>query len=231
MNTFILNSFPYQFDREALLASLRIRPVTYQAEEFDQFLLRAEGVARPKVIYKVAFIEEKGPEHVIIDGVQFKSRIMRVNLDKVQRVFPYIVTCGNELEAWQEGTEDVVQRFWIDAIKEQALEFAFAAFDQHLNQTFAPGSISSMNPGSLEDWPLPEQSTLFALLGEVEAAVGVRLTESYLMLPNKTVSGLVFPTETTFASCQLCPRSVCPNRRAPYEPGLMREKYLIMEKE
>ncbi len=136
-----------------------------------------------------------------------------------------MVTCGAELETWQDTVEDVLHRFWIDAIKEQALELAFQAFDQHLNYTFEPGPVSSMNPGSLEDWPLTEQTALFALLGDVEKAIGVRLTDSFLMLPNKTVSGLAFPTETSFASCQLCPREVCPNRRAEYQPDLMRTKY------
>jgi hypothetical protein len=70
---------------------------------------------------------------------------------------------------------------------------------------------------------------LFGLLGDVEAAVGVRLTESFLMLPNKTVSGLVFPTTTSFASCQLCPRAVCPNRRAPYDAELFAQKYASTE--
>lgn len=226
MSIYILNSFPFQFNREGLHEALRIRPDTGRAEEFDEFLLQAQATARPKVIYRVAFIDEKGADHINADGIQLKSRVLRVNLDPVHRIFPYVVTCGNELEAWQEATEDVLHRFWIDAIKEQALELAFAAFDQHLNQTFEPGPVSSMNPGSLEDWPLSQQTPLFGLLGDVEAAVGVRLTESFLMLPNKTVSGLAFPTETSFASCQLCPRAVCPNRRAPYEPELMKEKYL-----
>jgi len=38
-----------------------------------------------------------------------------------------------------------------------------------------------MNPGSLEDWPLTEQRVLFALLGDPQAAIGVRLTDSLLM--------------------------------------------------
>lgn len=225
MTTYILDTFPFNFDREALLEGLRIRPGTSRAEEFDEFLVQAQATAQPKVIYRVAFIDEKGQNHITVDGIQLRSKVLRVNLEPVHRVFPYVVTCGNELEAWQQATEDALHRFWIDAIKEQALEMAFAAFDQHLNQTFEPGPVSSMNPGSLEDWPLSQQTPLFALLGDVEAAVGVRLTESFLMLPNKTVSGMAFPTETSFASCQLCPRAVCPNRRATYEPELMAEKY------
>jgi hypothetical protein len=82
-----------------------------------------------------------------------------------------------------------------------------------------------MAPGSLTDWPLREQRPLFALLGDTEALVGVRLTDSCLMLPNKSVSGIRFPTEKHFESCQLCPRPDCPGRRAPYDADLYDRRY------
>ena len=50
--------------------------------------------------------------------------------------------------------------------------------------------------------------------------MGVRLTDSFLMVPNKSVSGIFFPAEVTFTSCQLCQRGVCPGRRAPFDPKL-----------
>jgi hypothetical protein len=82
-----------------------------------------------------------------------------------------------------------------------------------------------MNPGSLENWPISEQKPLFSLFGDVEKLIGVRLSDSFLMFPIKSVSGIYFPTESSFASCQLCPREKCPNRRAKYDPEL-KEKYM-----
>ena len=82
-----------------------------------------------------------------------------------------------------------------------------------------------MNPGSLADWPLEQQAELFEVLGDVRGAVGVELTESCLMIPIKSVSGIRFSTEVQFENCQLCPRDVCPGRRAPYDPELHERKY------
>ena len=72
-----------------------------------------------------------------------------------------------------------------------------------------------MNPGPLKDWPLGEQRQLFFLFGDVKQAIGVELTESFLMYPVKSVSGIIFPTEVNYENCQLCPRENCPGRRAP----------------
>ena len=53
--------------------------------------------------------------------------------------------------------------------------------------------------------------------------IGVTLSESFLMIPIKSVSGILFPKEIRFESCQLCPREKCAGRRAPYEESLWQE--------
>jgi hypothetical protein len=80
-----------------------------------------------------------------------------------------------------------------------------------------------MSPGSLEDWPIEEQSPLFSILNGVEEYTGVGLAENFLMIPRKSVSGIYFPTETEFYSCQLCIKERCPGRRAGYSEEVARE--------
>jgi hypothetical protein len=82
--------------------------------------------------------------------------------------------------------------------------------------------LGLMDPGSLEDWPIAEQAPLFALLGDTEGRLGVRLTDSLLMVPRKSISGILFPSEESFTSCRLCPRNPCQGRRVDYEPELRR---------
>ncbi len=64
---------------------------------------------------------------------------------------------------------------------------------------------------------------MFEVLSGVESSLGVTLTEHLLMLPRKSVSGIFFPTEVTFYSCQLCPRKRCEGRKAPYDRNLAGE--------
>jgi len=93
-----------------------------------------------------------------------------------------------------------------------------------LKRHFGLVQLSRMSPGSLKDWPVTEQSPFFSLFGNVEELIGVTLTESMLMIPRKSISGIFFPTEVMFFSCQLCPRKGCPARKAPYDETL-RKKY------
>jgi predicted transcriptional regulator len=84
-----------------------------------------------------------------------------------------------------------------------------------------------MAPGSLEDWPIEEQKPLFVILGDVETSIGVRLTENLVMVPTKSISGIYFPTEISFYSCQLCPRKDCISRKAAFDQKLARENNIL----
>lgn len=224
----LLNNIPFQVDMPALIKAMRVKPDSDYALSLKKLAEEAEAIGRPKALYKLAFIEEKGDNYVIIDQFKFTSRILRVNLDQAQRVFCYVATCGMELEEWSQHFDDLLQHFWAEAINEMALRSALNFLEDHLTQQFSLGNSSTMNPGSLPDWPIGEQRPLFALLGQTQEALGVRLTDSLLMVPTKSVSGIRFPLEESFASCQLCPRENCPNRRAPYDQELFEKKYRLL---
>jgi hypothetical protein len=225
MDSSILDDIPFRMDTEQLHRSLRIKEGSELVARLTLLVDQARAIGRPKAHYGVAFIESRGEDHVIINGVRLTSRVLRVNLEKAHRVFPFVATSGTELEEWSKSFDDLLEKYWVDAIKEMALRVAIEHLTDRLIDRFQPGKIARMNPGSLPDWPLPEQRPLFALLGEGPETLGVKLADSFLMTPIKSVSGIWFPTEESFESCQLCPRERCPGRRAPYDPDLYDRKY------
>lgn len=225
MQAEILDHIPARLPREDLLRKLRVREDSAQASELLALIREAESVGRPRALCGVAFIEDRGPDYVVVDGVRFFSRVLAANLGGTDRVFPYLATCGQELEEWACGLDDMLHRYWSEAIREAAMRNAMAAVEEYLQATYRPGKTSRMNPGSLPDWPIEEQGRLFQLLGDTQSTIGVRLTDSFLMVPTKTVSGIRFSTEVDFESCMLCPRPSCPNRRAPQDPTLLQSRY------
>ena len=224
-NRIVLDNISFQPKLDSLMKAFHIREGSSSATKLECIAADAQAVAKPKAVYKVAFIESKGDDYVVVDGITLTSRVLRVNLEQVHRVFPYVATCGTEMDEWSSSIDDTLESYWADKIKEMALRSAMQALSGHLQDRFRPGRMSRMNPGSLTDWPLQEQRKLFALLGDPKDAIGVQLTESLIMVPLKSVSGISFPAEADFASCQLCPREDCPGRRAPYDATLYDRKY------
>ena len=227
MDPVVLDDIPFQMNIVELKKKLHLREDRALTQDFERLVQEAKVLGRPKALYKVAFVESKGDDHVTVDGTMLRSRVLRVNLDQTYRVFPYAVTSGLELEGWATRMADLLQRYWAEAIEESILRSATEFLREHLLESYQLGQVSRMSPGSLADWPIEEQRPLFSLLGNTKDLIGVTLNQSLMMVPTKSVSGIWFPTEDTFFSCQLCPRDLCPGRKAPYDKDLYDRKYRL----
>ena len=225
MNAVILDEISFEPAFERIAKKLHVKEGSANADELQRLLSEAVAVARPKALYKVAYVESRTEDTVSLDGQTFDSRVLQVNLENVHRVFPYVATSGQELYEWRTSLDDMLEGYYAEVINEAALSAARRTLREHLTETYGLGDTATMNPGSLEDWPIRAQRPLFALLGDPEAAIGVHLSQSMLMIPPKSVSGIRFPTEERFESCQLCPREGCPSRKAPYDEDLYERKF------
>jgi len=221
MNMEILNPIPVQVDPGA------IKKMAHLPEGEEQRLLSlieaAQSVMAAKAVYKVSYIDAKAEDSVIIGGALFKSKVLRKHLDKVERVFPYVVTIGEGVEDLEKTSGDALEKYYLDLIGNAAVVNAREHIRNTLAKRYGLGGLSYLGPGQLKDWPLEEQKPLFSLLGDVERAVGVTLNDSLLMIPRKSLSGIYFPTEIPFTACQLCPKESCPSRKARYDEKLARE--------
>jgi len=220
----ILSDISVSLDTGNVLERMNIRKKREDMERGVQELIELVlPIARPKVVYQVSYVNNKAEDWVEVDGVRFTSRVLRDNLDKVGRVFPFVATCGRELDEIDIPADEFMKCYYLDQIKEMVLELAMSYLEEHLTRKYELGQISEMEPGSLESWPITQQKELFSIFGNVEDAIGVRLTDKCLMIPVKSVSGVYFPTEIKFESCQLCQRERCIGRKAPYNPDLARK--------
>lgn len=221
----ILDNISFSPNVELLLKEMRIKDKSRFVDRFMELLEQGKSIARPKAMYGIGYIEEKGDEHIVVNGTKLGSRILRVNVDGTRRVFPYVVTCGMEMHHWADSIDDLLEKFWAEEICARALRQALSSFKKHVKERFGIEKTSAMTPGSLDDWPLEQQRVLFDLLGDAQSAVGVVLTESCCMMPIKSLSGILFPAEENFASCMLCPRERCQGRMAAYDPDLYESRY------
>lgn len=220
MNTSSTVMKDIRFDPEIadFLKAVQVPPDGGLGEAAGAFFEWAGSRIQPKALYELVFIEERDGDSVVFDGVRFRSAVLAENLKDVERVFAFVTTCGNELEGISYEPDPFMGPFWLDALKALALNAATSALRDELGRRYGLEGYATMNPGAadVDVWPIEQQRLLFSLFGDVKELIGVSLTDSYLMLPTKTVSGIFFETDASFINCQLCTREVCPSRRAKY---------------
>ena len=221
MERYLLNNIPILVTLEEIIKTLLLE----EKEDIDLItglFTIAKEVARPKALYKVAYVDDIQSPQVTIDGVTFNSDVLAGNMEGVHRVFAYVCTCGTEVDEWSHLEKDYVVGLWLDIIKERFLVDAGNYLRDYIKDQYSLEVLSSINPGSGDvlNWPITQQNQLFSLIGGIGEETGVRLTESCLMLPTKSTSGLYYGSSTEFVNCFLCQRINCPNRRAEYTPGM-----------
>jgi hypothetical protein len=217
----ILDEIPLRVEFEGLASRLRLKDETRVRAK--NLLDEVPPLMVAKAVYRACCVELRSDGGVTIGGVHWKSKVLHKRLEQVGRVFVYVVTIGSGLEEKGLACPDALDKYYLDEIGNSAVVKARDFLKEHLQSRYRLKGLSTLGPGQLGDWPLETQRPLFSLLGDVQHTVGVRLTESLLMRPAKSLSGIFFPTETTFFACQLCPREKCPSRKAKYNEELAEE--------
>ncbi len=164
---------------------------------------------------------ENGKSTVVIDTYSFTGKVLD-RLEGVHRVFPYVATCGTGLEDIDLSDYDFFAPFWVDILKTKALRIGMKQVAEYIRNTYHLTKANTLNPGSgnVDIWPIEAMSELFPLIGEVTGTTGVKLNESCLMIPNKTVAGMFFDKGHDYESCAYCDRAHCPDRRVPFKESL-----------
>jgi len=198
------------------------------AEEFGELFEKCMKAARPK--YSFAEVDASVADGLTrIGPYTFDSRILRINLTGLNRCFPSVCTCGRELYEISQSCDDVLEQFWVDGISEMLMSRAAAVMRREIERVGGVSSIRAISPGSLGDFPIIEQSKLFALLVNPMESIGLELTDTFLMLPYKSCSAIYFESEGEYENCMLCLREGCPKRRAPFNETAFVERYGLTE--
>ncbi len=218
-------ALPVRFNADKIRAAMRLHPGSKDAAAFENLVEQARIRGRPKAVYRPARVTAVDEDDVVIEGFTLPSPLLHRQLAHVRRVFPFIVTCGAELDALEPPPKELLQRYYWSEITTAVMRSAHQAMRAHLLLRFRIPRVSRLSPGSGAAWlwPVEQQVALFRLLGDTPERIGVHLLESGLMVPTKTVSGLHYASKTTFQTCRACRIEDCPDRLAPFDPDLWEE--------
>lgn len=133
----VLDKVPFDLELEDVLQKLRLRQRNEGVVETVRELIEmARPVARPKALYEISPVDSKNGDLLHINGVKFTSRVLRINLDCVDRVFPYVATCGREIDAISFPPDQLMKTYFMDQIKEMVMRSALNYLHLYLTERY-----------------------------------------------------------------------------------------------
>ena len=149
------------------------------------------------------------------------GRIIENQLRGSEAYALFIATAGMEFEAWQQWLKeqgDMVRVFIADALGSVIAEKCADVMEQHLQRSIDKlgwHHTNRFSPGYC-GWDVSEQQLLFPLFQD--HTCGVRLTDSSLMIPIKSVSGIIGlgrNVQHLDYTCGLCDLKNCYKKKLP----------------
>ncbi|MBQ4619507.1 MAG: vitamin B12 dependent methionine synthase [Clostridia bacterium] len=218
-----ITDIPFEITPEEAAQTLRVNE-----DDFDEFLVvynETVPLLKPVLYFGEEEIHSNDGRNVVIGDQTFSSRILAVNIKDLKKVYPYVATSGRAAYDHAQAYDDPLYSFWAHGICELALRKAMSVGFEEAKARLGVSALNSMNPGSLSDFPISAQRPLFDLLKNVEEKSGVTLTDTFLMVPVKSGSGIWFESNKHYANCMMCPRVNCPSRRADYREDMFEAEY------
>jgi hypothetical protein len=181
-------------------------------------LARMPSLCAPRAGYRFldAKIPEDRAEGLYAGGTYFSvKRIVASQLKAAHEVALFVCTIGPGMEQWRRQLEldrDEVLALLVDAVASSAVEAATGMLHDHVQATLLLRGLNVTNrfsPGYC-GWPVTDQQQLFSKFPK--GFCGITLTESSLMMPIKSVSGIIGIGEKAARKdypCNRCDRSLC----------------------
>jgi hypothetical protein len=207
----LIHNISFSPDPQDFYSNLRISKNSRHSNEFDELLKEAVTIARPKAAYMVSEVINLSEEEISINNIRFTSCLLSKNLHGT--VYPFAVTAGKELAEFASCISGTLPKFWIEYIQNMALYSTVSTLESNLPRV----NLSCMNPGSLPDWGIEQQSEVFMLLGDIPSALGIHLNQDCLIKPLKSITGIYFYSDKLFCNCALCNKKNCPTRRIAFQ--------------
>ena len=115
---------------------------------------------------------------------------------------------------------DLLDKYLLGEVAYLAYVRAMQALSEDTERVLGIERYVQLCPGSVYDWSVSDVKDIFALMDGLYQKLNVRVLDSGMIEPIKSVSGIFYATEEEFASCAICPRANCDNRVMEYDEEL-----------
>lgn len=206
----------YKYYYKEVGASLKFNPLSekksavHVLERILELLKKYITLISPKAVY--TFVDaEQDDKGLLVKGstIHFNSTKLKIftnhsSIKSEQEISPqelagekvvvYVVTIGSGIDAEVKSISDkgdLFEAYVLNGIGSGAAEMAANDLNLFMNDNYHKSNCSykRLSPG-YGDWPITDQEKIFKLLNP-EKNIGVKLTDSHIMIPEKSTSGIM----------------------------------------
>ncbi len=225
MNTFQLQLADLHIQREEIYLLLGYGgslPDEAMLQMIGGIIEEAHKLCKPQIGFKIYDGELIDNKTISINALSMRvGTVIRRHLQNSSQFAVFVSTAGEEFDDYMyelRQSGDIVSEFLADAVGSEIAEAGVRFVCKLVAEKAEKEGLkttSSYCPGHCA-WKLTDQGLLFSLLPENPCEI--KLNESFLMSPRKSVSGIIGIGKNvveTPSECDICTMTTCYKRKVP----------------
>ena len=208
----LITEFDFTLTEEEVLKGQGIDPQRASAKLYEnarEVIEETHGLIKPAALYTIVDVIDYEHQKVTFDGGSFEGPLVAKALVGAENLNIAVCTIGGDLEKRVQGlmSENPIMGVALDGAGTAALRRVSQTVEDIISEKACEQDLSlgmRAQPGQ-EGWPIEQQRLVFSILPTEK--IGVRLSDSCLMIPRKSVS-FVIPRgkelDSTVAPCDFC---------------------------
>ncbi|MBN1273779.1 MAG: hypothetical protein JXB26_16045 [Candidatus Aminicenantes bacterium] len=190
-----INSIPLSFHEGSILSRMGGKKMIKVSQRIKKLMRKAENDikrdAEPKALFRISWVERKNGS-LLVSNQTLKSRKLVKLFSSCDRAAVFLLTLGKNVDRLIQKTmkKRSCYGYVLDAAASVAAESMASYLQKYVERRLDEEESLTLrySPGYC-DWPLREQSKIFKILPNEQ--IGVSMSESYLMTPRKSISGII----------------------------------------
>lgn len=210
MKAKVFKKVKLDFSAKRLAPKFFLKVDAPEFSEFETLLDELLQHTNPVAIIQTASIVKREGNTLVTSAGNFHSALLVDLTNDCKEVFPFIATCGCELEEFTLNITDPLHLYWADKFKELVLEKIFYVAKAYAENLCPDKLVTSLVPLDNDVWSLDGLNEVFASFNSDELnETGVSLSKDFYMEPCKSRAGLFFPAPKEVDLCDTCNVKKC----------------------
>jgi len=193
------------------------QPDDYTKFQTDEVLSEIDVICKPQYMYAIYQGKVKDNASVMVGNNRLKlGKTITSYLIGIDYFCVFVTTAGHEYNEYKNKLRtdgELVKEFIADSIGSVIAEACVNKISDELSQKINLNYTYPYSPGYC-GWQLKEQQILFSMLPDNPC--GIELTDSFLMMPIKSISGIIGLgkdiTQKAYG-CSICENTNCYKRK------------------
>ena len=200
----IMKNMNKEVTQERLLSFIPGDSADLYEDDVDDLLeqLTEADAMHPAAAYTEVILDQVDGDSIKSNHTKIVSSLFANNCHAGDKVYPCLVTVGNEMDTFAAGLDDPMLSYLQGILMNLCLDDALLSIAEEILKEHPGKKLMMVKPGVAGICELTQQQSILSLLGDAAQTLGVTASDKGFLTPGYSSTALLFFSESGAEPCK-----------------------------